>query len=215
MKFAGRTAHLDSWGNVHNRFISRRVVQLVVFWLAVVVAPGGAGCGGSGPSRTAAASGGTMGGAGKPTSSGGAIGSAGAAAPGIGGGGAGGANDRGRASGGVGGDSGAGDASGMGGNTATGGIGGNSGMAGNKGAAGGGASCSRAALKSAVDGYFTGLAARTASSLPVAPNVKFTENGKISKVGQDGLWKTAGMLKFRVHRRAPRRLSSQRCDVRF
>jgi hypothetical protein len=51
-------------------------------------------------------------------------------------------------------------------------------------------------LSSTVDAYFTALAAHSASTLPLASNVKFTENGKVLQVGQDGLWKTAGKLKF-------------------
>lgn len=56
--------------------------------------------------------------------------------------------------------------------------------------------CSRDLLKSAIDAYFKALAAHAASTLPLAANVKFTENGKVLKVGEEGLWKTAGTLKY-------------------
>jgi len=53
-------------------------------------------------------------------------------------------------------------------------------------------------LKSTVSAYFTALAAHSASTLPLASDVKFTENGKVSTVGTAGLWTTAGMLKFSI-----------------
>lgn len=59
-------------------------------------------------------------------------------------------------------------------------------------------SCSRDLLKSTVEAYFKALAAHDPSSLPLADNVKATENGKAIKVGQDGLWKGAGKLEY-VH----------------
>jgi hypothetical protein len=89
--------------------------------------------------------------------------------------------------------SGAGGVAGMGG---AGSAGGGSGGAG--GAGGTGAGCTRDLLKSTVDAYFTALAAHSAAALPLAANVKFTENGKVLTVGQDGLWKTAGALKFAI-----------------
>jgi hypothetical protein len=57
-------------------------------------------------------------------------------------------------------------------------------------------SCSRELLKTTVDAYFKALAAHDPSTLPLADNVKFTENAKSSKIGQAGLWKTAGALKY-------------------
>jgi hypothetical protein len=69
------------------------------------------------------------------------------------------------------------------------------------GGSGGGASgtgCTRDFLKSTVAAYFTALAAHSASTLPLASNVKFTENGKASTVGTAGLWMTAGTLKFSI-----------------
>jgi hypothetical protein len=56
--------------------------------------------------------------------------------------------------------------------------------------------CSRDFLKSTLTAYFTALAAHSSAGLPLADSVKVTENGKTIMVGQDGLWKTAGMVKY-------------------
>lgn len=53
------------------------------------------------------------------------------------------------------------------------------------------AACDRACLKTFVDGYFDALAARDPSKLPVAADVKYTENGRVIDLGQ-GFWKTSG-----------------------
>jgi hypothetical protein len=69
-------------------------------------------------------------------------------------------------------------------------------------AAGGGAGvtpaigCTRDLLKSTIDMYFTALAAHDPKTLPLADNVKFTENGMMQMIGTAGLWKTAGMVKY-------------------
>ncbi|HEV8547635.1 MAG TPA: hypothetical protein VGQ57_01385, partial [Polyangiaceae bacterium] len=55
--------------------------------------------------------------------------------------------------------------------------------------------CTRELLKSSIDAYFTALAAHDATTLSTTSDVKFTENGKVMMLGQDGLWKTAGALK--------------------
>jgi hypothetical protein len=82
---------------------------------------------------------------------------------------------------------------GSGGASATGGAS----VPGTGGAGGGNATaCTRDFLKNTVDTYFKALAAHSASTLPLADNVKFTENAKAMKVGEDGLWKTAGTLKY-------------------
>lgn len=61
------------------------------------------------------------------------------------------------------------------------------------------AACDRACLDGFVDQYLTALVARDASSLPVASDVKFTENGTVLKLGE-GLWGTAnGLGKFRLY----------------
>jgi hypothetical protein len=51
--------------------------------------------------------------------------------------------------------------------------------------------CDSACLKGFVDGYFDALAQRDPSKLPVAAEVKYTENGRVLDLGQ-GFWKTAG-----------------------
>jgi hypothetical protein len=57
--------------------------------------------------------------------------------------------------------------------------------------------CDRACLKGFVDGYLDALAARDPSKLPLAAELKFTENGRVLELGQ-GFWKTAGTpLRYR------------------
>jgi hypothetical protein len=51
--------------------------------------------------------------------------------------------------------------------------------------------CTRDGLKGIIGQYFSALEARNPSSLPLAANVKFTENGVEMRVGE-GFWKTAG-----------------------
>lgn len=51
--------------------------------------------------------------------------------------------------------------------------------------------CSRENLKGIVDKYFAALQAHDPSGLPLASNVKYTENG-IEKAVGEGFWKTAG-----------------------
>ena len=121
---------------------------------------------GAGTGGASTPAGGTSGGSGGASSSGGAIGAGGAGGHGPG-------NPAGGASG-------------------SGGAGGQ--MTGGGGGASGGA-CTRDFLKGTVDAYFTALTAHSAATLPLASNVKFTENGKVLMVGQDGMWKTAGALK--------------------
>ena len=58
--------------------------------------------------------------------------------------------------------------------------------------------CDRACLKGFVDNYLAALAKHDPTPLPVAPNVKFTENGSPMKLG-DGLWKTAGATTYRLY----------------
>ncbi|HTQ08081.1 MAG TPA: hypothetical protein VMI54_29710 [Polyangiaceae bacterium] len=77
--------------------------------------------------------------------------------------------------------------------TGAGGAAAGSGGSGTGGAGDG--TCSRDLLKSTVTAYFTALAAHDPSTLPLDPNVKFTENAKTMTIGQMGLWTTAGMLK--------------------
>jgi hypothetical protein len=53
--------------------------------------------------------------------------------------------------------------------------------------------CDRACLGDLVTQYLKDMAAHNPDALPVAPNVRFTENGDVMKLG-DGLWRTASGL---------------------
>lgn len=53
--------------------------------------------------------------------------------------------------------------------------------------------CDRACLLATADQYLTALAARKASNLPLAPNVRYTENGQVLAL-TDGLWGTANAV---------------------
>jgi len=170
--------------------------------------PAGTG-GGAGSSATAGSSGGSSstggsgGGGGSNAGSGGPAAPGGAGAGGSGGtGGTGGSGTGGSNSAGTGGASSAGTGgtasagrggSGGRGGSATGGTAG----AGSGGSAGSGAiACTRELLRSTITAYFTALAAHSASTLPTAANVKFTENGVVRTLGQQGLWMTAGAVKY-------------------
>jgi hypothetical protein len=160
--------------------------------------PGNSSGGGGSP---AAGQGGSAG-AGMP-STGGASGASGSGAAGQGGamatGGASGSAGSGASSG----SSGVGGMGGASGST----NGGTSGMAGggSAGVSGSGAgsggtgntTCTRALLSSTTDAYFTALAAHDSSTLPLADNVKFTENGEVVAIGEEGLWLTAGTLVYK------------------
>ena len=78
------------------------------------------------------------------------------------------------------------------------GGGGHGGAPGVAGAGGGSSSgaCTRELLKATTSSYFAALAAHDPSLLPLADNLKFTENGKESKPADAPLWKTAGTLKY-------------------
>ena len=54
-----------------------------------------------------------------------------------------------------------------------------------------GGSCDRACLLSTADAYLAALVAHDSSRAPIAPGAKFTEQTKVMKVGDEGLWKTA------------------------
>ena len=47
-----------------------------------------------------------------------------------------------------------------------------------------GSSCDRACLQGVVDSYLDAMAKHDPSNLPVAPSVRFTENGKELKLGE-------------------------------
>jgi hypothetical protein len=61
-----------------------------------------------------------------------------------------------------------------------------------------GTSCDRACLQGVVDSYLDAMAKHDPSKLPVAPSVRFTENGKELKLGE-GFWKTAGASSYRLY----------------
>jgi len=174
--------------------LSRRARQMSCATLLLLAAcssespKSNGGAGGSGGSSTGGGS------SGAPSSSGGKPGSAGTG---------GGATSSGGS--GAGGSAGSGNTMGPGGTSAgaaAGGGGAPSTTGGGAPASGGGAptssggDCSRDFLKGALAAYFTALAAHSSSGLPIADTVKVTENGKAILVGQDGLWKTAGMVKY-------------------
>jgi hypothetical protein len=98
------------------------------------------------------------------------------------------------------GSTGQGGATGVSGAT-TGGTGGtaSAGSAGASANGGGGiaaASCTRELLSSAIDAYFSALEAHDWSTLPLAANVKLTENGEVVAIGEAPLWQTAGALVY-------------------
>jgi len=57
--------------------------------------------------------------------------------------------------------------------------------------------CDRACLKGIADQYFDALAQHNPSLVPLAPNVRYSETGKVLKVGE-GLWKNAGAPTYRL-----------------
>jgi hypothetical protein len=63
-----------------------------------------------------------------------------------------------------------------------------------------GAACDRACLLNTADAYVAALVAHDPSKAPMAPNAKFTEQSKVLKVGDEGLWKSAvaGPATFKI-----------------
>jgi hypothetical protein len=76
-------------------------------------------------------------------------------------------------------------------------TGGSGGVSGNGGGGSGNTACTRELLSNTTDAYFTALAAHNPSSLPLAGNVKFTEDGATVAIGTAGLWQTAGALVYK------------------
>jgi len=160
---------------------------------------GTAGVSGSataGQSGAGTSSGGTSGASGKGGSSG-SSGTSGAS----GAGGVSGANSGASGASGVG-------AAGSGGlsGSPTGGVGGTPGMSGASGGGTAGSSgsggtgntaCTRELLSDTTDAYFEALEAHDPSTLPLASNAKFTENGEELSIGEAGLWQTAGALVYK------------------
>jgi hypothetical protein len=58
-------------------------------------------------------------------------------------------------------------------------------------------------MQGLVDSYLDAMAKHDPSQLPVAASVKFTENGKVLKLGE-GFWKTAGASSYRLYALDPR-----------
>jgi hypothetical protein len=54
-----------------------------------------------------------------------------------------------------------------------------------------GAACDRTCLLSTADAYLAALVAHDPAKAPMAPGAKFTEQSKVLKVGEEGLWKSA------------------------
>lgn len=59
-----------------------------------------------------------------------------------------------------------------------------------------GATCTRDSLTTAINAYFTALAAHDPTKAPIASGAKYTENGQVLQVG-NGEWQTAGAVKFK------------------
>lgn len=58
--------------------------------------------------------------------------------------------------------------------------------------------CDRTCLKAMADRYFTALAAHDPSMLPLAPDVQYTETGRVLRLGE-GIWRTAsGLPNYRL-----------------
>ncbi|HET7540513.1 MAG TPA: hypothetical protein VFK05_11600 [Polyangiaceae bacterium] len=68
--------------------------------------------------------------------------------------------------------------------------------------------CTRALLDGIADVYFAALSAGDPSSLPLASNVKFTENAQASQIGTTDFWKNAGETKYSL-----RALDTTACSV--
>lgn len=82
-------------------------------------------------------------------------------------------------------------------------------MAGSSGSGGApSGECTRALLDGLLDDYFAALSAGDPSSLPLAANVKFTENAEESEVGETDFWMNAGDTKY-----SQRALDTQACSA--
>lgn len=68
--------------------------------------------------------------------------------------------------------------------------------------------CTRALLDGLLDDYFAALSAGDASTLPLASDVKFTENAEESEVGDTDFWRNAGETKY-----SQRALDTTACSV--
>lgn len=68
--------------------------------------------------------------------------------------------------------------------------------------------CTRALLDELLNDYFAALSAGDPSSLPLAANVKFTENAEVSEVGETDFWMNAGDAKY-----SQRALDTKACSA--
>jgi hypothetical protein len=68
--------------------------------------------------------------------------------------------------------------------------------------------CTRALLDGLLDQYFAALSAGDPSSLPLAANVKFTENAEEVDVGETEFWRDAGDTKY-----SQRALDTEACSA--
>lgn len=68
--------------------------------------------------------------------------------------------------------------------------------------------CTRALLDGLLDQYFAALSAGDPSALPLAADVKFTENAEVSKLGETDFWMNAGETKY-----SQRALDSEACSA--
>lgn len=84
------------------------------------------------------------------------------------------------------------------GGAASGGGGAGGAISGGAAGSGGAASteCTRPLLDGLLDSYFAALSAGDPSTLPLATNVKFTENAQTSQIGSTDFWKNAGETKY-------------------
>jgi hypothetical protein len=178
--------------------------------LALVVTLTLAGCGqsdgteGSNAGGTTAAGGQT--GAGGSSTTGGQTGAGGSSTTGGSGGTTG--QTGGTSAGGAGASSSGGTQSSGGAQNGGGGAGGAStGGAGGSGGAPNG-ECTRALLDGLLDDYFAALSAGDPSSLPLAANVKFTENAEVTEIGTTDFWMDAGETKY-----SQRALDTEACSV--
>lgn len=96
------------------------------------------------------------------------------------------------------------------GGSQSGGSGGTGGTAGGATGSGGAPSgeCTRELLDGLLDDYFAALSAGDPSSLPLAANLKFTENAEQSEIGKTAFWMNAGETKY-----SQRALDTTACSV--
>ncbi len=178
-------------------FCNRNLLGLSGIAVSLTLMLGGCGGGDEAPSNAAGAAGssgltgvGGTSGAGGSTTTGGRIGSGGggsASGP-VGGTSSGGTSGGASTSGGV------ATAGGGAGGAVTGGTAGSSGAAGSGGTSSG--ECTRELLDGMLDDYFAALSAGDPSTLPLATNVKFTENAQAGQLGMTEFWKNAGDTKY-------------------